>query len=262
MKNHKKLTAIIVAGLLLSLSLSYIGGWYWMAHTIKKEIGSFYERAHEQGIIIEGDIPEVKGFPKEPVIIFRGTIKKDKRSFAIPLLKITGIPLPGRKIHVDLPEGLLPEGAFNNEILSIDSLTFTGLVPHDFPQTMTVENLREWRDSGEGITVQNLLIHKKSLQLQGNAHFNFDDNLQPAGHLQMKIKGHMSFLGFLEQQNIIKTKETLLIGTIMASLSQQDPESGERYIDTEITLQNRKLLLGPWNILTLPTIIWPYNSEL
>lgn len=72
----------------------------------------------------------------------------------------------------------------------------------------------------------------------------------------------MAFLGFLQRKNIIEPKEAMISGTVLTGLSQQNPETGERFLTAGFTLYNRQLLLGPLRIMEIPEISWPYDAPL
>ena len=119
--------------------------------------------------------------------------------------------------------------------------------------------LRAWRQAEGKINVPAFALFKDSLKLSGSGMLSVDEDLQPAGSLKARISGYAAFLGDLRNSGLIEAKEALITGAVLNGLSQQDMETGERFIAAEIIAQNNALLLGPLPLLTFPRISWDYN---
>lgn len=257
----RNFTAAILLTLVLSVALGYAVFWYGIAGQIDDGIKNLYAQAAHSGITVEGNPPAISGFPGKHVLHFSGTLHQDDFALHIPMLEISGFPLPGQIIGFTLPQGISVSGpSVDQSLLSLSYLGFSGPVPSSFPEATTVESLRRWRDGGGLIDIKSFEAHKESLQVSGYGQLKLDSDLQITGYSNVTVRGHIAFMGFLENKKLIDPQQKLVTTSVLGSLSSKDPESGERFLKASLAIQNRKLLLGPIKILTIPAIEWPYEG--
>jgi hypothetical protein len=258
----KNIVAITLSALVTLALLGYMAFWYVMADRIAKEINYQYYEAAAQGITITGGLPRVTGFPRAHKIIFSGSLQKENWTLNIPQLEITGFLLPGQTIVIEMPKGASLSGIETPypDLWSLSYIYIEGVIPEDLPYAATVEALRAWRALDGAIRLEKFRINKDSLRLSGTSNVHLDNNLQPEGEFNVRIEGHMAFLSYLQSRGLLENKEALITATVFTGLSKQDPETGERYLETPITLQNRKLLLGPLELFDLPQFRWGYDN--
>ena len=251
----------IFSALILAVTLGYGVFWYVIADRIDVQIKTLPEIASSAGVIIEGKISKTSGFPLRHTVNFSGRVQHDGYTLNIPSLIISGFPLPGKILTITIPQGIALGGPdMDSKIWSLDSLSFSGPIPLTFPTSATVEELRAWRDSGGTIDINEYIAQKESLHLSGYGQLKLDKDLQIAGYSNMIAHGHIAFLGYLERNKLIDPAQSLITSSVLESLSLKDKTSGERFIKGSLSIQNRELLLGPIQIMTLPTIEWPYQG--
>jgi|GEM_PF-1244413 len=254
----------LLCGLIASVVIGYSVFWFAVAGQIKHGIKDFYAQTKKDGISIEGPFPVISGFPGKHILTFTGKIGTSEIAVDIPALTLQGTPLPGEMIEITLPQGLSASSrkgpSIDSSVWSLDYLSLNGPVPQSFPASGTVEALRAWRDNGGAIAISQLVAHKESLRVTGNGRIKLDEHLQPDGYFNVMLRGHIAFLGFMEQKKLIDPKRALITSSVLNGLSGQDAESGERFIKGSLTAQNGKLLLGPIQVLSLPQIVWPYKT--
>mgnify|MGYP001580122483 CR=1 FL=1 len=252
---------VIFTTLILAVALGYGVFWYVIADRINAEIKTLYETAANAEVVIEGEMPKVSGFPRKHAVTFAGKVQKDGYELDIPSLKISGFPLPGKLVNITLPQGISLSGPdIDSKIWSLDSLSFSGPIPLTFPSSATVEALRVWRDGGGSIDISTYDAQKEALHISGYGQLKLDDALQITGYSNMIARGHIAFLGYLERSKLIDPRQSLITSSVLDSLSSKDEATGERFIKGSLSIQNRELLLGPIQIMTLPVIEWPYEG--
>ena len=252
---------VICSTLLLAIFLGYAVFWFVLAAQIDNEIENFYISAAQSGIAIEGTPLQVTGFPGKHQLHFSGTLHQDNLTLRIPSMEISGFPLFGQMILIDLPQGLsISEPSVDEDLWSLNYLNMSVLIPSALPAAATVESLRKWRDDGGNLEINSFSVHKGSLQLTGYGQLKFDSNLQVAGYANVVVRGHAAFLGYLEEKKLIDPRQKLITSSVFNGLSSQDKASGERFLKASLSIQNGKLLLGPIQIMTLPVIEWPYEN--
>ena len=253
--------AVLISGLILALLAGYTVFWHVTAARIDAQIDLFPQWAAEQGINLSGGFGKAYGFPRRHQVEFTGVLEKDGAALSIPHARISGFPLPGQEIEIDLSDGgWVDSRETDPEIWSLDQLFLTVAIPTAIPPDLTIEALRAWRAAGGRIEIGDFIIRKDSLHVRGSGMLSLDNDLQPEGSLKARIGGYAAFLGFLQGKKLIEAKQALVTGAVLAGLSRQDPASGERYIQADLTLQNGMVLLGPLSLLSVPEITWAYDG--
>lgn len=264
----KKWAWLLSLVFLLSAASGYTVFWFVMKDQIRQQIEINFAHAAADDIIINGDFPQITGFPLPHRISFSGKIHDGYRITTIPALEVKGFLLPGQNVTITFPHGLYissdasamdgPE--IDTEIWSLDYLSLTGPVPASLPYAQTMEAMRGWRDGGGKITIRHFEARKKGLEVSGNGEFIIDGAMQPSGYFNTMVKGYAAFVGFLQEKKLVEPRDALITSAVLNGLSSQNPEDGSRFLKASLTLQNSKLLLGPIQILTLPVITWPYEN--
>lgn len=266
MKTRNFFIAILFS-LLVSVLLGYGVFWHVLARQIETGVRDIYDSAGKAGIVIEGRFPQISGFPFKHRLSFSGKIHTDGYvSVNIPQMEMTAFPLPGQMLEITFPQGLsvssdaspMDGPAVDGDVWSLGYLSVTGPIPETIPAAATVESLRAWRDGGGAAVISSFEARKESLNVSGYGQIRLDNELQPAGYANVVMKGQVAFLGYLESKKLIDPKQSLITSSVLNGLSSQDEASGERFLKASLTVQNRKLLVGPIPVITFPAIEWPY----
>lgn len=259
--NTRSFIIILCAGLLLSAAIGYSVFWFTIKKQMETELAHLYPQAEASGITIEGAPFLVSGFPGKHRIRFAGKIRQGNEWLQIPLMEITGFPLPGQELVIEFPKGISAAGnEIDTDLWSLDYLSLSGPVPSFLPAALTVESLRAWRNSGGMFTISALTARKNTLEIEGYGRAELDERLQPAGYANVIVRGYAAFIGYLENKKPVDPKQSLITSTVMNGLSSQDKSSGERFLKAGLAIQNSRLLLGPVTILEIPPVQWPYEG--
>jgi hypothetical protein len=259
----KRWQAAVLAGILLVLLGGYAAGWHVLANQLGTVIPLIPQQAAQYGITVDGKFSRVKGFPFTPEIDFSGRISGPAGGLVVPQLTIQGLPLPGRTLEITMLKGAhldSAHGDLDSDLWSVHDLTLTCIVPPQIPREATAETLRAWRDAGGKIDIRSFSLHKETLKVEGSGTLSLDDQLQPAGNFDARIKGYNDFIGYLKNKHVVKKKQTYIIQAILGAFAKQDMSTGENYLDTALTLQTRRLSLGPLEVFTVPEVVWPATS--
>lgn len=252
---------ILCAGLLLSAALGYGVFWFTVKRQIETELVHLYAQAAAAGIDIEGAMPSISGFPGKHRARFSGNIRQGGEWLQVPLMEISGFLLPGQDLMIEFPQGLSAAGInIDSDLWSLDYLSLSGPIPVALPAALTVESLRAWRNMGGVMIISAIAVRKNTLELEGYGKVELDERLQPAGYANVIVRGYAAFLGYLENKKLIDPKQNLITSTVLAGLSSQDEESGERFLKASLAIQNRRLMLGPITVFEIPPLQWPYEG--
>lgn len=257
-----KLTALWVVCLIALAGFSvYTALWHWGAQKIHEQIGLIYLSAANHDITIESDFggPSVGGFPGKHHIHFSGRIGDGRRRIDIARLDIQGFFLPGQRVKISLPQGFSLHDAWHMQdgaLWSADRLDIEAVIPSPLPRTITQADMRVWHDAGGTLDITRIALRKDELTGEGHGNLHLDQDLQPAGTMNMRISGFIPFVARLRDQDYISQRDAMVAGTILSGLSQPDPETNVRYVDLPLILQNRTIFAGPLRLGMLDLVVW------
>ena len=160
-------------------------------------------------------------------------------------VKLKGIYLPKT---VNLPIGNHLEKLFMN-------LRIVG----ELDPILSSHNLETWRDAGGIIDIDSFEGNSDSLKSHGAGTLALDQNLQPLLAMTINFKGIMPFVDKLKASGFIRSNTALLAKVILRGISKRYP-SGKRGISLPLTIQDRKVSVGPVPIMNLPSINWDKRS--
>lgn len=241
--------------LLLLISASYAGWWYYVAQLVE-------ERISQMPHITSGAI---SGFPGE--ITITGSVKAPyivnglPQDVMVPAFTLRTYPFYKAQTTLILPQGAYISGLEDRDIWSVDYLEIQGPLPLDLPTPINSGTLTEWRNGGGHITISHFALKKRELNAEGAGTFTLDGSLQPEGQINARIKGHLEYIRFMVEKNLIDSKGAMLASTILGGLSNPDENSGDHHMDIGIHLKNRTLYAGPLAVAQVPTIDWDSGNQ-
>lgn len=253
-KLEKKLIAIPF--ILVFLVWAYGAFWSWSANQIKQEIELSFKSMAKDGIYKEGKLLPILGFPARYIIRFEGKILTDDVSLEIPYLSVESNLRLGSLIKISLPKGIKIAKPEDASIWSMDKLLLKAVIPKTMPESMSQDDLWEWRQKGNGLRIHTLRLTKRDLTADGNGRIYLDQHLQPTGKFFVRLEGIDTFLSYLHEQDVIDTKTMLISRGILSGFEKKDASSSTSYFATDIILQNRSLFLGPLQVASFPMIQW------
>ncbi len=134
-------------------------------------------------------------------------------------------------------------------------------VKGDIPRIRNAETMARWRDNGGTIEVSNLDIGHGPLDLTGEGTGALDADMQPIGAFSLNVRGFNEAIDRLRVVGIIKPNTAALMKTVLGMLAQgQKDKSATEDADmlkVPLSLQNRKVYLGPVAVAEMPVVRWP-----
>lgn len=126
------------------------------------------------------------------------------------------------------------------------------------PPALNQMALETWRVDGGVVELTGLSAGLAPLQVQGDATFALDRDLQPIGAGTLRIAGADAVLSRLAQQGggPFKPKEIKQARQMAALLTQPDPNGGPPRLTLPLTAQDRRLFVGPFAVARLPDAGW------
>lgn len=122
------------------------------------------------------------------------------------------------------------------------------------------DNIKEaftrWRDQGGKLDITALDIGYLPLTLSGSGTLALDLYMQPIGAFAIRAKGAMDSVDTLVEAGLIKGSSSFAAKLVLAALSKTPKGGGDRYIDLPLTLQERTLTAGPFEVIKFDAINW------
>lgn len=261
-KRTRKIRKRIFTFSLIAFIYIYIFGWFGLQNHLTKQVLEYINDSKARGIELTGHPPGITGFPGPHTVEYSGEIRYaplDIRLF-LPHLLIRGIIPPIETINIELPDGLSLPNTGHPSLWSLDSLSADIPLPEYYPADFYRESLSAWQKQGGEITINSLHLTKDTLEIRAKGSLHLDQNLQPSGNLQAVMTGYMPFVQELTSSGLIDTKSSLLAISVLTGLTQTD-KNGNKFINIDISLQNRKLFLGPIQLASLPEIQWAWRNQ-
>jgi len=129
----------------------------------------------------------------------------------------------------------------------------TGAFP-DIAQAMPVngETMARWRDSGGTIEVHRLNFKHGPLTVSSDGTLALDQAMQPIGSFTIKAQGHMEALDRFRDAGLITANDHGLTRLALTALSK-----GSSGLKVPLTVQDRRVFVGPVPLAKLPLVSWP-----
>lgn len=151
-----------------------------------------------------------------------------------------------------LPRQLTEHGAMPD---SIRQLAFNLSLTGPLPQGTHGYALNRWRETGGGITLHDLQLDLGDIGLTGEGIGGLDAQLQPAGQMNLQIRGFRTLLDRLLQEGSVKPAMATMLGTMFSMMARPGAD-GQPVIAMPLVLQDRWLMLGPIRLSRLPVVKW------
>lgn len=257
MKTLKKILIILI----IALPTLYIAGWYTMAHLIERQLDTLDQASD---ITFSPAPSNVEGFPYWPRIRYTGTIKTPRFDIqAIGMLATIGADSLGITTKLDFPNGFILRDTQTN-------------TPHEFQAShielevplspalkgQTKRHMEEWRDAGGQVSVSSLHIQKDDIKISGEGDIKLDQNLQPDGIINLKIRGYQQLLTELQQAKMIRTipQDKLNIATSLIGALTGQPDfatNKNAQFSAPMVIKNQLVYIGPMRVGKIQKISWP-----
>ncbi len=117
------------------------------------------------------------------------------------------------------------------------------------------EALTAWRDGGGTVTVSRLEAVWGPLGLRASGTMALDEAMQPIGAFTAKFKGFIAGVEALRRRGLIRSRDAVTATLVLGALSRKDRDGGTS-LNLSVTVQNRKLFVGPLPLMEIPEISW------
>ena len=151
-------------------------------------------------------------------------------------LRLAGIDVSGRSVQIDR--------------LSL-ALKLIGPVP----RAATARALAVWRDGGGVLEIDEAALSAGRARLRGSGTVALDRDLQPIAALSLRIEGRSDLLHLLVALGAVDQRHAgaMNLGLQLLAGARKGREGG---IGLPVTIQDRRLHLGPLPVMRLPRIDW------
>ncbi|MGE0256218.1 MAG: DUF2125 domain-containing protein [Alphaproteobacteria bacterium] len=116
--------------------------------------------------------------------------------------------------------------------------------------------LTAWRDAGGSLEVTRLAISWGPLRAEGDGTATLDADLQPEGAFALRVRGMAQLLVALERQRLIEPQAAAIARLAITAFSRPAADGTTPELQVPVTIQKRRLFLGPVALVTLPPVRW------
>jgi hypothetical protein len=153
---------------------------------------------------------------------------------------------------IDLPPEM--HSAFGGDIAGVRiTAEATGA---ELPEGISAAALRRWTENGGAIDVKSLEVHHGVLGLTGEGTLALDGGLQPIGAFTARISGFNDAVDALVEAGAARPQDGALAKVVLGVLAKAPPGGGPKVVSLPLSLQDRRLSVGPVPLITLKRIDW------
>ncbi len=138
---------------------------------------------------------------------------------------------------------------------TVDAVTLSGALKGAVPAGQLRQALAAWRDDGGTIELEEGTLRWGSLAASANGTLALDTALQPIGALTATIENHDAVIDAAVAGGTLRADDASL-AKVLLGLMVKPGIDGKKQLTLPVTLQNRRLYLGPAQIAVLPAITW------
>ena len=161
-----------------------------------------------------------------------------------------GARLTLRLMGIALPRAVPSLGA------TVDAVTLSGVLKGAVPAGKLRAALVAWRDDGGTIELQEGTLRWGSLVASANGTLALDDALQPIGALTATIENHNAVIDAAVAGGTMRADDANLAKALLGLMTKPGVDGKQQQLTLPVTLQNRRLYLGPARIAVLPLFTW------
>ena len=162
---------------------------------------------------------------------------------------------PGPTVTLDLRDIDFGEAGSGAHTRAIEEASLTAKLIGPLPRGVAAKSLAVWRDGGGTLEIGEVSLRLGKAKGKGSGTVALDRNLQPLAALSINIEGYAGLVRSLVAHGWLTARDAgaLRLGLdLFARASTGRPGT----IALPITVQNRRLFLGPISAMRLPRIEW------
>lgn len=124
------------------------------------------------------------------------------------------------------------------------------------PPGIDAESLRNWAADGGAVDIKALEISHGVLGLNGEGTMALDGDLQPIGAFTANISGFNDAVDALVKAGAARPQDGALAKVVLGVLAKSPPGGGPKVVSLPLSLQDRRLSVGPIPLITMKRILW------
>lgn len=136
-------------------------------------------------------------------------------------------------------------------------LLLEGVVLGPLAPALDTPAFQGWRDAGGTVEITRFLARFGPLTMTAEATLALDGDMQPMGAGTGRIQGFAPALDALAASQAIRLNDANAAKTFLALLARPPMPGAEPQLTAPITLQEKKLFIGPVAVAQMPRIDWP-----
>lgn len=162
---------------------------------------------------------------------------------------------PGPTIALSLKDVDFGQSGSDARGRTIEEASLTAKLIGPLPRDATAKSLAVWRDGGGTLEIGEVSLRWKKASGKGSGTVALDRDLQPLAALSIRFEGYADLVRSLVAQGWLKSRDA---GAIKLGLDLFARSSTERpgTVTLPLTVQKRRLFLGPISVMRLPRIDW------
>ncbi len=124
------------------------------------------------------------------------------------------------------------------------------------PRGPAREAAEAWRDSGGTVDLAGFALRWDGLDISGDGTLALDGELQPTGAMTLSVQGFVTVIDTLVARGVIRPGPAATTRTILGLMAKTPEEGGAPVLKAPLTVQKRRLFVGPVRLAELPAIAW------
>jgi hypothetical protein len=137
----------------------------------------------------------------------------------------------------------------------VDTVTLSAALKGAVPAGKLRQSVTAWRDDGGTVELEQGTLRWGSLSATANGTLALDERLQPFGALTATIENHNAVIDAAVAGGTLRPDDASLAKVVLGLMAKPGVD-GKKQLTLPVTLQNRRLFLGPAQIAVLPAITW------
>lgn len=137
----------------------------------------------------------------------------------------------------------------------IDGVSLTAKLTGPVPRAATARALAVWRDGGGVVEIGEIALRWRRARVDGSGTVALDRDLQPIAALSLRIEGRRDLVRALVAHGAVEQRNAGAVGLALQLVAGAG-KGGGGGIALPVTVQDRRLFLGPLSVMRLPRIDW------
>ena len=117
--------------------------------------------------------------------------------------------------------------------------------------------LSGWRDKGGTVEVTDLTVDYGPLEARASGTGALDGAMQPVGAFTARIRGFFRTVDALRERDLIRARDAVTAKVVLGVLAKNPGDGGPPVLNLSVTVQDRKVYVGPVVLARIPEVHWP-----